>query len=116
MGLFTLSDIPKGYFVVEYDGERINNAEVERRGGRYLFEINSRLTVDGSSRKNIARYINHSCRPNCEPDIKKGRILIISKRKIQAGEELGYDYGKEYFNDFIKPRGCKCIKCSAKLK
>lgn len=116
LGIFTFSDIPKGQFVLEYIGEKINNAEADKRGGRYLFELNSRVTIDGSSRKNIARYINHSCRSNCEPviDTRKGKILIMSRRKIKAGEELNYDYGKEYFNNFIKPFGCKCDKCQEK--
>ena len=60
---------------------------------------------------NKARYLNHSCRPNCETDIVKGKVYIYAKRNIKSGEELTYDYGKEYVDDFIKPYGCKCLKC-----
>ncbi|MDB4939886.1 MAG: nuclear protein [Candidatus Doudnabacteria bacterium] len=114
LGIYTKSEINKGDFVIEYIGERISNAEADKRLGMYLFELNKRVTIDGSSRKNIARYLNHSCLPNCEAWIKKGKIMIIARRKIKAGEELTYDYGKEFFNGFIKPIGCKCVKCSAK--
>jgi len=68
-------------------------------------------TIDGTIRENTARYINHSCRPNCEVEIKKGKVLVFSKRNIEAGEELSYDYGKEFWNEHIKPIGCKCLKC-----
>jgi SET domain-containing protein len=116
LGLYALEDIPKGQFIIEYIGEVISNDEADRRLGRYLFELNKKQTLDGSSRKNIARYINHSCRPNCEVDIKKGKVLISARKKIQAGEELNYDYGKEYFNGFIKPFGCRCEKCTEQRK
>jgi hypothetical protein len=60
----------------------------------------------------MARYINHSCRPNAEALISKGRVWIWSRRNIKAGEEIAYDYGKEYFEGVIKPIGCKCEKCA----
>jgi SET domain-containing protein len=68
--------------------------------------------IDGNIKENTARYINHSCRPNCEAEGPKGRIYILSTRNIKAGEELTYDYGKEYFETYIKPFGCKCVKCN----
>jgi len=111
LGLFSGEAIKRGEFVIEYTGNMLSHEEANRKGGKYLFEISSRRTVDGTGRKNIARYINHSCRPNCEVDIKRGRILIYAIKKIKAGEELSYDYGKEYFDEYIKPHGCKCLKC-----
>lgn len=111
LGLFTERDIKKGEFVVEYTGEVITRAEANRRGGKYLFETSANRVIDGKGRGNIARYINHSCRPNCEVDIRRGRILIFAKRNIKAGEELSYDYGKEYFEDHIAPVGCRCKRC-----
>jgi uncharacterized protein len=114
LGLFAGEDIPKGKFVIEYRGPILTNDQANEKGGLYLFEINSRKTIDGSVRWNTARYINHSCRPNCEPIIKKGRVFIHSRKKISAGEELNYDYGKEFFNDYIKPKGCRCEKCLSK--
>jgi uncharacterized protein len=111
LGLFTIAPIERDTFIIEYKGPILARDEADERGGKYLFDINSRKTVDGKSRGNTARYINHSCRPNCEPEIVRGHIYIFSLRKIRAGEELCYDYGKEYFNDIIKPDGCKCAKC-----
>ena len=114
LGLFTDVAIKKGEFVIEYWGEMLTADEANERGGRYLFEISSRRTIDGTNRKNIARYINHSCRPNCETDIKKGRVYVITRRGVKAGEELCYDYGKDYWEDYIKPKGCLCEKCKEK--
>jgi uncharacterized protein len=114
LGLFALKPIYKGDFIIEYRGQKMSGEEAERRGGKYLFDINDKWTVDGKSRKNKARYINHSCRPNCEADIKQGRIAIFAMKNIKEGEELTYHYGKEYFDDYIKPNGCRCRKCSKK--
>ncbi|MCE9585251.1 SET domain-containing protein [Candidatus Nomurabacteria bacterium] len=107
-GLFADQDFKKGDFVIEYVGKRLNREEADNVGGMYLFEIRDSLTIDGKDRKNIARYINHNCRPNCEVEIKKERIFIFTKKDIKKGEELGYDYGKDFFKEFIKPKGCKC--------
>jgi SET domain-containing protein len=112
LGLFTQKPIKKGEFVIEYTGKVLSRAEADKKGGKYLFETSFRRVIDGSGRDNIARYINHSCRPNCEVDIKKGRILIYAKRNIKVGEEITYDYDKEYFDEYIKPNGCVCDKCA----
>jgi uncharacterized protein len=112
LGLFAVQPIARGTLVVEYTGELLPAEEAYRQGGRYLFEVNSRWIVNGAGRQNISRYINHSCRPNCEPRTRGMRILIYAKRRIQSGEELTYDYGKEYFDELIKPAGCKCAHCS----
>ena len=111
LGLFAQEDIPKGKYIIEYFGRELSKDEQYTSNSKYLFEINSKKTIDGSTRANTARYINHSCRPNCEVEIKKGRILVFSKKDIKKGEELSYDYGKEYWNEFIKPIGCRCSKC-----
>jgi SET domain-containing protein len=113
LGLFSTMTIEKGDFIVEYTGPRIPNAEVDLRPrARYFFELNSRWTIDGSPRSNVGRYANHSCRPNAEPVVSRGRIRILAKRRIQPGEEITYNYGKSYFDTFIKPSGCKCLSCS----
>ena len=114
LGLFAVESIKKGEFVIEYTGEVISNKEANRRGGKYLFETNKDRYIDGKGRKNIARYINHSCAPNCEVGIRRGRILVFAKKDIKVGEELCYDYGKEYFDEHIKPYGCKCHACQKK--
>ncbi|EKE18683.1 MAG: hypothetical protein ACD_9C00262G0005 [uncultured bacterium] len=111
LGLFAVEGVTKGVFLMEYTGKVLTNNEAEKINSRYLFRINSRLIIDGQGRENISRYINHSCNPNCEVRIKSARILIYAIKNIQPGEELGYDYGKEYFEEFIRPAGCKCKKC-----
>lgn len=111
LGLFTLKDIPAVRRIVEYVGPIVTAEEVARRRGRYFFEIDEKFAIDGSPRSNIARYINHSCRPNAEAFITGRRIWVWSKRAIKAGEQITLDYGESYFNDYIKPKGCKCEKC-----
>ncbi|MEX0932459.1 MAG: SET domain-containing protein-lysine N-methyltransferase [Parcubacteria group bacterium] len=111
LGLFTKSPIEKGGFVIEYVGPILNEKESNEKGGKYLFETSANRFIEGSARTNTARYINHSCRPNCEIDVRRGRVLVFAKRNIKADEELGYDYEKEYFDEYIKPYGCKCEKC-----
>ncbi len=111
LGLFIEEDVHKGEFIIEYTGEIISTEESDRRGGKYLFELSSKRRVDGKSRKNLARYINHSCRPNCDTEVKGSRIFVMARRKILSGEELSYDYGKEYVDEHIKPFGCKCLRC-----
>jgi SET domain-containing protein len=113
LGLFTAVPMKKGDCIIEYIGPILTtDDEVNARGGQYLFEVSSKRTIDGSVRSNTARYINHSCRPNCEVDIKKGRVFVYAKRAIKEGEELSYDYGKSFWNEYIKPKGCRCEKCA----
>lgn len=112
LGLFAQEDIKKGTCVIEYTGRTISKEEEYSSRSLYLFEVSKKKTIDGATRTNIARYINHSCRPNCEIDIYKERVYVMAKRNIKAGEELSYDYDTDYFNEYIKPKGCKCLKCS----
>jgi SET domain-containing protein len=115
LGLFTTVPMKKGDCIIEYVGDILTtDEEVNERGGQYLFEVSKKKTIDGSLRSNTARYINHSCRPNCEVDIIKTRVFIYAKRNIKPGEELSYDYGKDFWNEYIKPKGCRCEKCVAK--
>ena len=120
LGLFATRLIPKGEFIVQYRGRKLTNAVADAladKGNKYLYELNSRWTIDGANRKNVARYANHSCRPNAESDVLRGhRIIIRSIKKIQPGEEILYDYGKDYFNLILKPIGCKCDKCEEKRR
>lgn len=114
LGLFAEEDIKKDDFIIEYTGEIISNDEADQRGGKYLFELNSKWTLDGKARSNTARYINHSHAPNSESDIIGKKVKFFAKRNITAGEEITVDYGKEYFEEHIKPFGCKCSKCTKK--
>jgi SET domain-containing protein len=115
LGLFAIQPIKKREYIVTYRGRRITNAEADRleaRGSRYMFEINSRWTIDGSPRWNIARYVNHSCRPNAEAIERKGRVIVyIARRKIKPDEEITVDYGEDYFDSFITKSRCLCTKC-----
>ena len=110
-GLFTVEPIEKGRCVVEYTGRLLSVTAMRASKGKYLFKINETKTIDGWQKSNIARYINHSCRPNCEVEIWRGRIYVMAKRAIKPGEELFYDYGPEYFDAHIRPKGCVCSKC-----
>ena len=106
-GVFALVDIPKGTELVEYRGRRMTHAQVDRlyadvadNGHTFLFMVNDKYVIDANFEGNIARWINHSCRPNCEAVIeesdggpRKDRVLIQSIRTLRAGEELTYDYG-----------------------
>jgi SET domain-containing protein len=111
LGLFAAEPIPKGKRVIEYIGPFVSNEKIEKSRGKYFFGVNSKWSIDGSPRSNIARYINHSCRPNAEAIISGRRVWIWSRRNIKAGEEITYNYGKEYFAEIIKPKGCKCCRC-----
>lgn len=110
LGLVSFSHIPKGKTIIEYIGRRVPAKDTNILN-KYIFHVNARWDIDGSPRYNKARYINHSCKPNCEAVERRGRIFIISKRSIKPGEELTYDYGHEYFDEYIKPFGCRCMKC-----
>jgi SET domain-containing protein len=119
LGLFATAPIERGAFIVEYAGPRISHAEAARRearGHRYMFEINRRWTVDGSSRRNIARYANHSCRPNAESNLVRGKVILRAIRTIRPGEEITYDYGEEYFELFLARTGCRCASCAAERR
>ncbi len=116
LGLFATAPYQKGDLVTEYTGEVITEKEANRRGGKYLFELNDNFTIDGKGRANLARYINHSCKPNCYPELNEDetKVFIFAKKKITPGEELTYNYGKDYFKELIKPLGCCCEKCDPK--
>lgn len=111
--------IPDGVRIVEYTGERITKAEAARREVQrlarrqrgqddcvYIFELNARYDLDGRTRGNVARLINHSCAPNCRVAILRGRIWIIARRAIARGEELTFDYGFR-FSEW-RHHACRC--------
>ena len=106
LGLFATAPIKRGAFIIAYRGRLLTHAQaakLEARGNRYMYEINSRWTVDGSSRRNIARYANHSCRPNAESDVVKRNVILRAIKNIKPGDEITYDYGSEYFESFSSP-------------
>ncbi len=114
LGLFATQDIDKGAFIVAYRGRRTPTAEAEQRearGASYMFELNSRWTIDGSSRRNLARYANHACKPNAEALLRRGGIVYVARRRIRTDDEITVDYGKEYFECFLEDKGCGCAHC-----
>jgi SET domain-containing protein len=114
LGLFATRLIKKREKIVEYKGPRIDVEEagrLERRGNRYLYEINPRVTVNGTPRSNVARYANHSCNPNAETYTYGGRVFIRALRNIKPGEEITYDYGIDYLKYVIGRSRCQCARC-----
>lgn len=95
-GVFAIAPIPRGVEIIEYVGEKISNSESDRRNqthGVYIFDLNSRVDIDGAVGGNGAQLINHGCGPNAEAMNDDNRIIICSLRRIQPGEEITYDYG-----------------------
>ena len=121
-GVFATDHIPKGKQIIEYVGEKINKKEGDARsekrlkkylhskstGSVYIFELNRKFDIDGSPLYNKARYINHSCDPNCEVEIENNQIWISSIKNIKKGEELTYDYGYAFDKDDYKDHECRC--------
>ena len=119
-GIFAKTDIPKGTRVIEYVGEKITKTESDRRadiveaaakkdktkGEVYIYELNKKFDIDGNVSWNTARLINHSCDPNCESDVIKGKVWIIATCTIKKGEEINYNYN--YDLEHYKESHCKC--------
>jgi len=114
LGLFTSKPIAARQRIIESTGTILSEEEAQKATGKYLYDIGKGLTLDCSSRANLARYINHSCEPNAEAYTNGRRVWIWSSRAIEAGEEITTDYGEEYFDQHIKPKGCRCKKCDPK--
>jgi len=98
-GVFALETINKNKRIIDYAGELISNKQSERREDRYLakgciwvFRVNRNWSRDAHVDGNVARFINHSCKPNCWIEIVDRTIWIRASRTIRAGEELTYDY------------------------
>lgn len=120
LGLFATKPIKKGAKIIRYFGPLLDcrKKKDDAVENKYLFELNGRWTIDGSVRKNIARYINHACKPNAESDVnpRKRKVVIRAIKKIEPGEEINYDYGTDYFKAYLKLIGCKCDACEKKRK
>ena len=120
-GAFAITDIPKGTRIIEYTGEHISNGEADRRypdddqsarHHTFLFTLNQRTVIDAAYDGNDARFINHSCDPNCDAVITRGHIWIYAVKPIRKGEELAYDYQfehlPEYTHDDLVFYRCRC--------
>jgi uncharacterized protein len=118
-GVYATQDIPKNTRIIDYAGEKITHKESLKRENNYLgkgqiwcFTLNNRWVIDAGVGGNIARFINHSCKPNCYSHITNGTIWIRAARTIRKGEELSYDYNTT--GDAEIP--CKCRPdCTHKL-
>lgn len=126
-GVFALVNIPKGTEIIEYRGRLMTHAQIDRlyadatdNGHTFLFTLNDRYVIDANFDGNTARWINHSCRPNCQAVIeedeggnpRKDRVLIETIRDLRPGEELTYDYGID-LGERLTPRlkkiwACRC--------
>jgi uncharacterized protein len=119
LGLFATKPIKKGTKIIRYFGPLLDSRKKKDDiENKYLFELNGRWTIDGSVRENIARYINHACKPNAESDVRprKRKVFIRAIKNIEPGEEINYDYGTDYFKAYLKPIGCKCDACEKKRR
>lgn len=100
-GVFALTRIPKGTRLIEYKGERLTDAQVDKRYAKdenphtFLFALDDGMVIDATTGGNSARWINHSCAPNCEAVDDEDHIYIETLRAIRPGEELSYNYGIE---------------------
>lgn len=123
-GVYARVAIPDGTRVIEYTGERITKLEAarretqrlarQRRGGDdsvYIFNLNARHDLDGRTRRNVARLINHSCAPNCRVEVIRGRVWITARRDIPAGAELTFDYGFAFPDWALHPCRCGSPRC-----
>ena len=121
-GVFATKRIKKNTKIIEYIGEKIIKSEGDKRsakrikkylnseidGSVYIFELNKKYDIDGSPLYNKARYINHSCDPNCEVEIIDEKIWITAIKDIKKLDELSYDYGYEFDSDDFRDHICKC--------
>jgi len=113
-GLFATTDIPQGTRIIEYRGEKITKDESARRlasNNTYIFHLNYQYDIDGATLANTARYINHSCDPNCVVDITMDMIWIVALRDIRAGEELTFNYGYDAREYERFPCRCGAVTC-----
>ncbi len=114
LGAFANRDLPANRRIAEYKGPMLDKdaaERAERRGNRYLFEIDRDHTIDGTTRANVARYINHSCHPNAEAVYVGKRVFIKTTRRITKDDEIVYDYGTSYLKNVIGRSNCKCGRC-----
>jgi uncharacterized protein len=109
VGGFAVAELPSGSRVVEYVGNRIDKAESLRqceRNNPFIFFLDPEHDLDGQVDWNPARFLNHSCAPNCDAELIQGRIWIVAKRDIHAGEEITFNYGYDF--ESYREHPCRC--------
>ncbi len=113
-GGFARCAIPAETSIIEYVGERVTKEESTRRcveGNPYIFTINDEWDIDGDVSWNPARFLNHSCGPNCEAQQEEDRVWLVALRDIEAGEELTFNYGYDIGEWRDYPCGCGAPNC-----
>ena len=113
-GAYARTKIRKNKRIIEYVGPKITKneaADALKNGNEFVFTLNDDVDIDGSVEWNIARFINHSCDPNCESDIIKDRVWISATRSIEEGEELTYNYGYDLEDFDTRLCGCGAKAC-----
>ncbi len=113
-GGFARTPIPRGTRVLEYVGERIRKEQSLERcqcDNQYIFSLDDEYDIDGNVAWNPARFINHSCAPNCEAEVDDGRIWIIALRDINPGEEITFNYGYDLVDYKEYPCHCGAEEC-----
>ena len=114
LGIFATRPIKKRTTISEYRGKMLGidaALKAEKSGNRYLYEVNSKWTIDGAKRGNIARYFNHSCNPNADTFVRDRRVFIRTIKNIEPGDEICYDYGRDYLKNVIGLENCQCSRC-----
>jgi len=114
MGCFAVQFISEGQRIVEYSGPRLNLEQTQKalqNGNKFIFDLDSHYSVDGSVMSNAGRYLNHSCDPNCESNIIFEKVWINATRDIQQGEELTINYNYELEGFFDRPCLCGSKNC-----
>ena len=120
LGAFAFRPIVKGTRIIEYQGERITPDEADERYDddamerphTFLFTVDKKTVIDAARQGNEARFINHSCEPNCEAVVEDGRVFIQAVLDIPPGAELTYDYHLErpgrYRVEWMERYACHC--------
>ncbi len=113
-GAFAAHSIAEGTRIIEYVGEIIDKQESLKRcesNNEYIFSLDDQHDLDGNTPQNPARFINHSCAPNCEAVVEEGRIWIVATRDIADGEELTFNYGFDLEDYRNYPCRCGAADC-----
>jgi len=114
LGTFATAPIRSGLLLIEYIGEKITKTESVRRceeGNPFIFELDEDWDIDGGVGWNPARFVNHSCAPNCAAEYIEGQIWIVARREIAPGEELTFNYGYDWEDYREHPCRCGAPEC-----
>ena len=114
LGLFAGRDISGGEIVLEYSGEKISKAESIQRCSEensFVFYLDEQFDLDGNTESNPARFLNHSCSPNCVVEKIEGRLLVVAQRAVAAAEELTFNYSYDLTDYHEHPCNCGAERC-----